>query len=134
MSGNQYKPDPRQTLFLANYLDPKSPTFSNAFQSALKAGYEEEYAKAILSKELDWLAEYVNDDYLVQKAQSNLKEFLENSKDERIKADMTKFTLERLNKKKYAVRSELTGPEGKEIQPVLVKFINGEDDRNTPRV
>ena len=43
MAGNQYKPDPRQALFLKHYLDPKSPTFSNALQSALKAGYEQEY-------------------------------------------------------------------------------------------
>ena len=30
---------PQQKLFLANYLNPKSETFSNALQSALKAGY-----------------------------------------------------------------------------------------------
>jgi hypothetical protein len=55
-----------------------------------------------------WLGVYVQDNYLVKKAESNLKEFLE-SATEKTKADITKFVLERLNKKKYSQKVELGG-------------------------
>ncbi len=123
---NQYVADPRQSLFLAYYLDPKSDTFSNALQSALRAGYEQEYAESLTSKMPSWLAESVGDHHLVKTAENNLKEFLEMDttnmtvKNEqvvtyddpqlkKIKADVTKFTLERLNKKKYAGKETLAG-------------------------
>src|SRR3990167_5829136 len=96
------KLDPRQAGFLKNYLDPKSGTFSNAYQSALKAGYRNAYAKEILTKEQEWLGEIVRDWELIGKAEKNLKEFLEDNKDKKVKADITKFVLERLNKKKYS--------------------------------
>lgn len=105
---NQHQPDPRQSLFLQYYLDPKSEFFSNALQSALKAGYEQEYAESITSKMPTWLAEAVGDGYLIKKAEANLKEFLETAS-EKVKADMTKFVLERLNKGKYSERRELSG-------------------------
>ncbi len=55
---NQYTgPDPRQALFLSSYIDPRSPTFGNAFQSALAAKYSEDYALAIKSQMPDWLSE-----------------------------------------------------------------------------
>lgn len=90
---NQYKDDPRQALFLKAYLDPKSETFSNAYQSAMVAGYEHEYAKTILSKDLDWLAESVRKydvERIVAKAQSNLHDLLDDA-DPRVRADITKF-------------------------------------------
>lgn len=111
------KPDPRQTLFLVNYLDPKSETFSNALQSALKAGYTQEYAENITHKMPDWLTEKVGDGYLIKKAEENLKEFLEEKKDKRLKADLTKFVLERLNKNKYSSRNEHTGKDGERLHP-----------------
>lgn len=136
---NQYKADPRQALFLAGYLDPKSETFSNAYQSALAAGYEEEYAKVILSKDLDWLSDSVKDAELVQKAEKALLEALgystldENGKVDsgagRLKLDAAKLVLKGLKKEKYSERSELTGADGKDLPaPVLVKFI---DEPNT---
>jgi phage terminase small subunit len=121
MAGNQYKPDPRQSLFLSYYLDPKSKTFSNAYQSALKAGYEDEYAKVITSdsKGLEWLSEAVNDSYILKTAENNLREFLEmdititrdgikftDSQLAKIKQDTTKFALEKLNKKKYSSKTD----------------------------
>lgn len=117
---NQYKVDPRQALFLALYLDPKSPTFSNALQSALKAGYEQYYAEAITSKMPTWLAEKVRDNDLVAKAEENLKEFVEmkHGGDPRwgkIKADISKFVAERLKKEKWSARHELTGPNGESL-------------------
>ena len=112
---NQYQPDPRQSLFLAHYLDPKSETFSNALQSALKAGYSQETSESITSNMPTWLSESLGDNLLIKKAEENLLYFLTETKDEKIKQDTTKFVAERLNKKKYSTRSELTGADGKDL-------------------
>lgn len=129
MAGNQYQPDPRQSLFLAAYIDPQSETFSNAYQSALRAGYEEEYAKVILSKDLDWLSEAVNDNDLVRRAEKALSEALdyttigEGGKVDagagRLKLDAAKLILKGLKKEKYSERVEQTGANG---QPLVIKF------------
>ncbi len=105
---NQSRVDPRQALFLSYYLDPDSETFSNLMQSARKAGYSQNYSETMLTIMPKWLGVYVQDNYLVKKAESNLKEFLE-SATEKTKADITKFVLERLNKKKYSQKVELGG-------------------------
>lgn len=49
---NQYQLDPRQLTCWNFYVDPRSETFGNATQSALKAGYEFETADKITST--DW--------------------------------------------------------------------------------
>lgn len=90
--GNQFTEDPRQADFIANYFNPKSKTYSNSYQSALDAGYSEQYAKTMKSR-VNWLSENVNivtKDKLVLKAKNNLDKLLD-SKDEKIQADITKF-------------------------------------------
>jgi phage terminase small subunit len=120
---NQYDPDPRQTLFLTNYLDPKSETFSNAYQSAVKAGYSEEYATNITGQMPQWLSENIRDEDLITQAIKNLKQFIsEEEEDKKIKADMTKFTLERLNKSKYSTRQEVTGSDGKDLPAPIIQI------------
>lgn len=56
---NQYISSPRQELFLDNYLDPASPTFSNIYRSALSAGYSDGHARefAAPSNPKKWLLE-----------------------------------------------------------------------------
>lgn len=50
----------------------------------------------------------------------------------KVVADMSKFVKETLDKENYSKRSELTGKGGKDINQVLVKFVDGnEDNRNT---
>lgn len=130
MSGNQYKADPRQQLFLANYIDPKSKTFSNAYQSAVEAGYEEEYAKVILHKDLDWLSESVKDLDLLNKAEKRLKQILdfepvdeEGKIDNSLLANQMKainLVAKGLGKHKYSERTELTGKDGKELVPETI--------------
>lgn len=72
--------DPRREKFSAYYLDPASPTFRNALQSALKAGFSKSYALNITSLEPDWVYEVIGKvrkyDYLKQ-VHKNIKEFLE---------------------------------------------------------
>lgn len=129
MAGNQYKADPRQSLFLAAYLDPKSKTFSNAYRSALSAGYEDEYAKVILHKDLDWLSESVKDEQLVAKAEKALSEALDyltvddsgkvDAGAGRLKLDAAKLVLKGMRKEKYSERTEIGGKDG---QPLFVSF------------
>ena len=44
--------DPKKQDFLRRYYEPSSPTYANAYQSALDAGFAESYAKTITSPSL----------------------------------------------------------------------------------
>lgn len=77
---NQYKLDPRQSLFLAYYLEPKSQSFGNATKSAILAGFEEDYAKNIWNRMPTWLSKKVDEfktSRLLEKAESNIDKMLE---------------------------------------------------------
>lgn len=107
---------PQQEMFLSYYTNPKSETFSNAVQSALKAGYSESFANNITGIMPDWLFESIGDQKRLRKAESNLNQVqnLEIVDDtgkvatdilrERTKVDM--FIAERLNKQKYSTKIE----------------------------
>ena len=136
---------PQQQLFLSLYTDPKSDTFSNALQSALKAGYEESYANNITGLMPEWLSENIGDMRRLRKAEKNLDEVqnipIYDEKglpdphliDKRTKVDM--FIAERLNKTKYSTRNELVGKDGKDLIPdkqsnekaeeAINSFLNG---------
>ncbi len=124
---NQHtQPDPRQSLFLSYYIDPKSETFSNAYRSALRAGYEEEYASTILNQDLLWLSESLSDNSLLQKAEKRLNQILDfEPVDEEGKIDnslianqMRAVTLvaKGIGKAKYSERVEQTGKDGGAIE------------------
>lgn len=53
---------------------------------------------------------------ILKKAESNVEVLLD-SEDERVVADITKFSLETLGKSNYSKRSELTGKDGKDLMP-----------------
>jgi hypothetical protein len=135
---NQHQEDPRQKLCWDLYINPKSKTFSNGYQSALKAGYEENTAACITT--YDWFKEKLRKCVLVDTAEKNLREFLEidviepvvtklgiitdkegnvvkrrNVNIMKVKADMTKFALSTLGKDDYSTRNELTGKAGKDL-------------------
>lgn len=75
---NQYTdPDPRQQLFLATLLDPKSPTFSNVLQSAMSVGYSETYASNLTVQMPKWLSENLGRLSMLQKAERNLEKVLD---------------------------------------------------------
>lgn len=132
---NQYTaPDPRQSLFLQYYLDPKSETFSNALQSGIKAGYTEEYSSTILSQGLDWLSDSLSDNQLLQKAEKRLKQILdfepvdkEGKIDNSLLANQMKaitLVAKGLGKAKYSERVEQTGANG---EPLKVTFDSSFD-------
>jgi phage terminase small subunit len=113
--------NPQQTLFISNYTNPKSETFGNALQSALKAGYTREYSESITAKMPDWLAENVGKTKLIQKAEKNLEIALEGGLDDaekgkkEIQYKATEFTLKTLKKNEYSERTELTGKDGNNL-------------------
>lgn len=89
--------NPQQELFFSYYLDPKSETFSDSRNSAIKAGFSELYAKNLISQNPKWFQEVMSDKELVDKARNNLSTLLDKG-DDKIKADLTKFTLTKLSK------------------------------------
>ena len=148
-TSNQHMKDPRQALFIAYYIDPKSETFGNAMASALRAGYKKGYAKNIGNQMPEWLREKqekIKDEEMIKLAENNLKEFMEVSVDQpiigmfgpvldeegdavmkpnvgimKIKQDTTKFVAERLNRKKYGQKVELgTDPDN----PIEINILS----------
>lgn len=117
---------PKQILFLTNYLDPKSKTFSNAYQSAISAGFSEEYAKTIISRGLEWVSENVRRVKMLEKAEQRLEEAISlpivdiEGKTDKAVIDASKFVASRLGKEKWSERTELTGKDGKDliVQPI----------------
>lgn len=115
---NQSVPDPRQASFLAYYIDPKSETHGNAYKSALKAGFEETYAKNIMNLMPKWLSEKLEDNAMLFRAERNFKQVQDldvldadgkvetNVLRERNKVDI--FIAETLGKKKYSKKVEVS--------------------------
>jgi len=124
--------NPQQELFLYYYTNPKSETFGNAVQSALKAGYTENYANNITGLMPDWLFENIGDMRRLKKAEKNLDEVQNmivideegkvdaNLVDKRTKVDM--FLAKALNKKKYGDKVDVTSDGEKLQNTILVKF------------
>lgn len=115
--------NPQQQAFLAAYLNPKSDTWSNAYQSAIKAGYKEEYAKTITAQMPEWLSENINKTKLVVKAERNLDSALEGDLDDKEKGGRpiqwkaTEMTLRTLKKEDFSERQEVVGKDGKDLIP-----------------
>lgn len=57
---NQWQNTPQQNLFMELYLNPNSPSFGNAYKSAIESGYSKSYAVQITSpaKLTNWIQEY----------------------------------------------------------------------------
>lgn len=114
---------PQQQLFKKYYTDPKSATFSNAYRSALEAGYSEEYSKTITTQDQEWLSEILGDMKLIKKAEKNLEMAMDGLLDDPeggskvIQYKATEFTLKALQKGKWADRKELGGIDGKDLIP-----------------
>lgn len=122
---NQWVSDPRQKEFISNYLNPNSDTWGNGLQSAIKAGYSEEYAKVMMGRDLDWMSESViSDNQLLMVATDNLKSALKGGLDDpergkrEIQYKATEFVLKGLQKNKWGDKADPT------TNNIFVKEIN----------
>lgn len=114
---------PQQEAFLKAFLDPKSETWGNYYQSAKKAGYSEEYSQNISGQMPAWLSENISDSKLIQKATRNLDMALDGLLDDPEKGGKplqlkaTEMALKGLQKGKWSERKELSGVDGKDLIP-----------------
>jgi len=129
---------PQQEAFLKGYTDPKSVTFGNALQSALKAGYSQEYAESITYKMPDWLSENVGKGNLLDKANKNLEMALDGLLDDpekgskAIQYKATEFVQKNLNRKDYGDRQEIDLKGELNIATITgMRITKVEDDSNT---
>lgn len=117
--------DPRQKLCWELYIDPRSETFGNGTQSAIKAGYEPVYADQITT--VDWFKGKVRRLNMLGKAENVLDKTLTYEPlDEdgvvktdllRIQTDVAKHITSTLGKNDgYSTRTETTGAEGNPIE------------------
>jgi len=120
---NRFQMDPRQQAFLKAYLDPKSPTWSNATQSAISVGYSKEYADNITGEGTmpDWFANGLRNSVFVTKALTNLNAALDGLLDaeegaKNIQWKATETTLRTLKKDDFTERTEVTGKDGGAIE------------------
>lgn len=121
---NQFLLDPRQKLCWEYYVNPKSETFGNALQSAIKAGYEEDYAAQITVTE--WFKEKVRRLNLLGKAEKVLDETLDLPKQidekgkidsslQKVKLDAAKFVASTQGKSEgYSTKQEIDHTSGGE--------------------
>lgn len=118
---NQYAIDPRQKMCWSYYIDPNSETFSNALQSAIKAGYTPEYANQITTS--DWFIGKVRRLNMLDKAERKLEKTLDYDVVDpqsgkvqtdllRIQVDASKHLTKTLGKEEYSERIETTGKDG----------------------
>lgn len=137
---NQYLLDPRQKKCWDLYVNPKSKTFGNAYQSAVEAGYTDTTSARITTEQ--WFLEKIRRMNMLSKAEKVLDETLEidpmqpavgafgpiydkktkkrvfemNAHVLKVKQDTAKFVAERLGKNDgYSSRNELTGADGKDL-------------------
>jgi hypothetical protein len=120
---------PQQQAFLKAYLDPQSSTWSNAKQSAIKAGYSEEYADNIMHLMPDWLSGAIGDNKLVQTALTNLAATLE-SENDNLRWDATKFTLKGLKSDKFSEKKNVDVTSGGEKISFLWAHESDEENNN----
>lgn len=135
---NQFVYDPRQKLFWELYNDLKSETFSNAYQSAMKAGYTEGYSAQITTQ--DWFLEKMRRSGMLSKAEKVLDRTLTfepvDEKGEiktdllRIQTDVAKHITKTLGKEDYSERQEHTGKDGKDLPTPIIQLPNVQSDNS----
>lgn len=68
--------DPRQALFLQLYYDKESPTWGNAKQSAISAGFDYDYSCQITYRKPKWWLDFVRQENLVDLIEQHFTEVL----------------------------------------------------------
>lgn len=130
--------DLKQAKFIMYFSNPQSETYSNAYRSALKAGYSKTYAKNILNQSQEWLTvclseiiDNISKDGLVLKAKKVLNKTLD-SPNEKIAQDSAKFVLK--TEADFSDKHDVTSNGESILMPpiALVEYVDGtEESKNT---
>ena len=114
-------PNDKKARCIANYNNPESPTFGNALQSALSAGFTESYARNICGQKPKWFIENTRHGELMDLAEEKLKHYLTIKTEEpqvmKIQQDTAKFVAANLGKERYSTRQEVRSDTRKEFSP-----------------
>lgn len=127
--------DPRKTKTIALYKDPNSETFGNLKQSAIRAGFDDQYANTLLWRRPIWLMDNIaNDVDRIKQAEKNIDDVntyalpiddVQSKRDVEIlksKLDVSKFIL------KTQARAKYNDDEQKAQTNVQVNIINYDDE------
>lgn len=120
-TSNQYVSNPRQDRFLDLYLSISSPTFGNAYKSALQAGYSEGYARQITAPEIG--NEWIRDDTRLKKLEPRHIELMI----EEIASNNTEKTTDRLKALELAAKLKGMLIERKQVQQEVLHISLGLD-------
>ena len=99
--------NPKRARALDFYVNPDSRSYGNIKKSLLRAGYKVRIAERFLKQPPLWMKRAVMRSTIISQAETNLLEMTSGDfKNEKIKADMTKFALERLDRDNYGLKSK----------------------------
>lgn len=126
---------PQQIKFAMFYYLPDSPTYGNAMQSALRAGFSNQYARSITVKNLNWIKDIVSEiggkgvtkDKLVRKAKRVLDKSLD-SEDEKIAQDTAKFIAKTTTE--FSEKQDIVS-NGETLTVATLEFVNGDNPKES---
>lgn len=126
---------PQQIKFAMYYYLPDSPTYGNARQSALKAGFSDKYSRNITVKNLNWIKDVVLEiggkgvtkDKLVRKAKRVLDKSLD-SEDEKIAQDTAKFIAK--TTAEFSEKQDIVS-NGETLTVATLEFVNGDSPKES---
>lgn len=126
---------PQQIKFAMYYYLPDSPTYGNARQSALKAGFSDKYSRNITVKNLNWIKDIVleiggkgvSKDKLVRKAKRVLDKSLD-SEDEKIAQDTAKFIAKTTTE--FSEKQDIVS-NGETLTVATLEFVNGDNPKES---
>nr|DAS87647.1 MAG TPA: terminase small subunit [Caudoviricetes sp.] len=124
---------PQQIKFAMFYYLPDSPTYGNARQSALRAGFSDKYSRNITVKNLNWIKDVVLEiggkgvtkDKLVRKAKRVLDKSLD-SEDEKIAQDTAKFIAKTTTE--FSEKQDIVS-NGETLTVATLEFVNGDNPK-----
>ena len=126
---------PQQIKFAMFYYLPDSPTYGNARQSALRAGFSDKYSRNITVKNLNWIKDVVLEiggkgvtkDKLVRKAKRVLDKSLD-SEDEKIAQDTAKFIAKTTTE--FSEKQDIVS-NGETLTVATLEFVNGDNQKES---
>lgn len=126
---------PQQIKFAMFYYLPDSPTYGNAMQSALRAGFSDKYSRNITVKNLNWIKDVVLEiggkgvtkDKLVRKAKRVLDKSLD-SEDEKIAQDTAKFIAKTTTE--FSEKQDIVS-NGETLTVATLEFVNGDSSKES---